>query len=116
MDTDVDTVAAGELTAALNGRGLLAVPAGVVKFIVALVNPTGTLVDIAVALDDSRPATGTVSLNSTELLAAAASNEAPTMVTMVPGSPPGGEKKAMRGPPNFAIRVALKVPLALLPD
>ena len=115
MDTDVDTVAAGELTAALNGRGLLAVPAGVVKFIVALVNPTGTLVDIAVALDDSRPATGRES-NSTELLAASASNEEPTIVTMVPGSPLGGEKKAMRGPPNFAIRVALKVPLALLPD
>ena len=55
-------------------------------------------------------------LNATRLSGAAVANDSPTIVTMAPAVPPGGFRKAIRGPPGTAMRVPLKVPPALLPS
>src|SRR3974390_121051 len=114
MATEALTMAAGDVTSALNARGLCALFAGVLIVIGDVVAWPGTRTDSTVALEDTISLAGTELLKYTALFAPVVSKELPTIVTIVPGAPAGGEMNSMRGPPGLAIRCPVNVPCALL--
>jgi len=98
----------------LKGLALRAVPVAVCRLMGAVAVPAGTRPVSAVGLAESHELIPAELPKVAVSLAELASNDVPTMVTIVPGTPAGGETKLMRGPSRRAMRMPLKVPDALL--
>src|SRR5258708_21338882 len=106
-------VGCGKVTSMLKNRGLLAVPFGAARSSGPVVAPTGTC-SLSVSGSDVRSGATAVLLKSTTLSAATALKSVPTIVTTVPGNPPEGLAKRIRGPPGRAIWLPVNAPCAPL--